>query len=247
MRILFISIAVVLFYNCAEKKKTALATVDSSGVVLHTNTFDGGFSTLGEESRNSIVYDSTSSMYCKHENLSTQFDFQLYLNRYTCTEEYHDSCTVKLIVLDKKNKQPCDSIQLYSNFYDATIFTDCKHVRSYSTQFNVNEQVVDNYYGDIIVADFNFDNREDVALINDMGGNAGSLYSFFIQNTDRKFVKDPFLTDSMEFFPSKIDKVHKRLTTYVHAGVCGLGEHIYVFNDTCWKQQSHKIINICKD
>ena len=119
---------------------------------------------------------------------------------------------------------------------------------SYSTKFNIEKKIVDNNYGDIIVADFNFDNKDDIALVNDMGGNGGVFYSYYIQNKDRKFIKDVYLTDSMTYFPSKINKNSKTLITYVHAGVCGLGEHIYRLdiNKNCWKDESHKIIDICK-
>jgi len=152
------------------------------------------------------------------------------------------------LLVDKASKVTLDSIELYSHFYYESIFKDCKNVISYSTKFNIGKKLVNNDYGDIIVADFNFDNKDDIALINDMGGNGGVFYSYFVQNKDRQFIKDMYLTDSMTYFPSEMNKTKKTLTTYVHAGVCGLGEHIYTFNinNNCWKEESHKIIDICE-
>jgi len=52
----------------------------------------------------------------------------------------------------------------------------------------------------------------------------------------------------MTYFPSKIEKKTKALVTYVHAGVCGLGEHVYLLDRAGgdqWKQKSHRIIDVC--
>jgi len=248
MKNIIVLVVILLFYNCAPKTITELKPlIDTSSVLANTNTYDGGFSEFGTQSRR-IAYDSISSMHCQHKNLSRDFNIDVFIEKKIDTTEGHVSSDVKILLFDKIRNILFDSIQLHSEFYYGTIFDDCKNVRSYTTGFNKEKEAMDNHYGDIVVADFNFDDREDIALINDMGGNAGPLYSFFIQDADRMFKKDIFLTDSMEFFPAKIDKVKKKLTIYVHAGVCGLGEHIYAYesNTGLWKEESHKIINICK-
>lgn len=243
-------IVTVLLYSCSSKnqnEKKLKSSIDFSAVVIDTSTYDAGFSELGEASEN-IQYNSILSRNCTYQNLSKNFDIKALFNRYISIAETRDSFSVKLILIDKTSKVSFDSIELYSYYYYQTVFKDCKNVMSYITKFNIKKDIVDNNYGDIIVADFNFDNKEDIAVINDSGGNAGPLYSFFIQSKDRKFIKDAYLTESLEFFPSEINKNKKTLTTYVHAGVCGLGEHIYTFdvNKNCWKEESHHIINICK-
>lgn len=148
----------VLLYSCSSKnqnEKKLKSSIDS--VEVDTNTYDGSFSELGTQPR-SIVYDSISTMYCEHKNLSANFSIQVRLNRYISTAEDHDSCSVKLLLVDKRSKVPFDSIELYSHFYYGSIFKDCKNVMSYSTKFNIKKKIVDNDHGDIIVADFNFDN-----------------------------------------------------------------------------------------
>jgi len=114
---------------------------------------------------------------------------------------------------------------------------------SFSTKFKANREIVDNYFGDIVVADLNFDGNDDITIINDSGGNGGSEYIYYTQTTFKKFVLEPFLTDSVVYFPTQIDKVKKQLTTYVHAGACCVGRHIYQYDKmkNSWHQIRHKI------
>jgi hypothetical protein len=115
---------------------------------------------------------------------------------------------------------------------------------SYTTKFKADRAISDNFFGDIVVADLNFDGNDDIAVVNNGGGNGGPLYNFYIQTNDKRFVLDNFLTDSVMYFPTKIIKAKKRLITYVHAGACCVGENIYQYNKTknTWTQTNHKII-----
>jgi hypothetical protein len=180
-------------------------------------------------------------------NLSNQFDINVNFHRYTNTLEMYDSCVVKLYLTEKETEAVTDTISIISHFYFDKIFEDCNNVLSYTTKTNVAKEVVDNYYGDIVVADLNFDDKDDLAVINDSGGNSGTFYSYFIQGDNHKFALEQFLTDSMTYFPTKINKTEKTLITYVPAGVCGLGEHVYLLDqgNNQWTQKSHRIIDIC--
>jgi len=90
----------------------------------------------------------------------------------------------------------------------------------------------------LIIVDFNFDGKDDIAIINDSGGNGGPLYNFYIQNQKGLFSLNKFLTEQMSFFPAYINKKEKTLTTFVHAGVNRIAKTIYKFNvaDQTWKQ-----------
>jgi hypothetical protein len=55
----------------------------------------------------------------------------------------------------------------------------CGAVRSYETGKNAHKAVVDNDYGDLVVADINFDGLADVVLKTDGGGNGGPYYTFY--------------------------------------------------------------------
>ena len=191
----------------------------------------------------------TETNNCEQTNLSNQFDISIDFQRYVDTIETDQFCLIKVFIKDKLSKSIIDSFTIKSSFIYSFMFLCCDSMTSYTTNFKADREIVDNYFGDIVVADLNFDGYDDIAVVHDGGGNGGPLYNFYMQTNNRKFLKDNFLTDFVEFFPSKINNKNKTLTTYVHAGVCGLGEHIYKFDKkkNIWKEKSHRIINICKE
>lgn len=184
---------------------------------------------------------------CHQTNLSTQFDISINFKRYTDTIVQQDSCFFTVYLYNKSTKSLIDSFFIASSFISSE-FANCDNMTSYTTKFKADREIVDNYFGDIVVADLNFDGNDDIAVINDCGGNGGPLYSYYIQTSKKKFILDSFLTDSMVFFPSEINSKNKTLTTYVHIGVCGLSEDIYKFNKTkkSWTKKSSKYINVCE-
>lgn len=245
MKLIGCFVCLFVFYiflaGCHSKQKTQKPVEDS--IKLDT-VYTATSTQVPEEKR---VYDSVSTKLFAFKNLSRQFDVHLDITRFVEGDIIHDSCIVKAILIDKKSKDVFDSLLVtslffYSNFYDLPA-----HIVSYSTGTNVFKQVVDNYVGDLAVIDLNFDGKDDVALISDMGGNGGPLYSYFLQQPNRKFVLDRYLTDSMSYFPD-VNKKRNTLTTYVHAGACCVGKHVYKFNTSNqqWKQVEHVILGLPK-
>ena len=163
-----------------------------------------------EGNKSSIFYQTLS---CNHTELSNQFDIELDFKRYII-DDYSDSCLIKLLIKDKLTGENFDSILLNLEYLLGRDYENCDSVVSYSTGLNANREILDNYAGDIVIADLNFDGKDDIAFICGNYIDAGSRYAFFIQSDDRKFIKDDFLTDEMEYFPAKIDPLHKQLTTY---------------------------------
>lgn len=185
-----------------------------------------------------IVFSQT----CLHKNLSKEFNFEIKVRKITTAQEV-DSTIVKIIVSNKiTNKK--QEFNFGSSFLFEKTFIDCKTVRSYSTGINKNAQIIDNDFGDIIIADFNFDNREDFAVKNDSGGNGGPLYNFYIQDKNKNFVLDNFLTTQMAFFPSKFVIKNKRLITYVHANAYQLSENTFEYNEQLkkWKYKASRLV-----
>lgn len=180
---------------------------------------------------------------CVHSDLSSQFNIGTDFKRIK-----DDSCIVIIAIKDKDSNKTKESIKYSSLYLFDTVFKNCESVRSYQTHVNDTIEVVDNDYGDLIIADFNFDGLDDIAVIKDSGGNGGPLYNFYTQGKNGRFYFDKFLSEKMEFFPTKINSQDKTLVTYVHAGVCGLSEMIYSYNSktSTWQRISHKIIDICK-
>jgi len=221
-----------------------------------------GCSTQQEQKNSNLFTDSlkveqegkskftlTETNNCEQTKLSNQFDIAIDFKRYVDTIEIDQICFLKVVIKDKLSKTMIDSFSIKSSFIYSFMFLSCDSMTSYTTMFKADRETVDNYFGDIVVSDFNFDGYDDIAVVNDGGGNGGPLYSFYLQTNLRRFIKNNFLTDSVEFFPSKINRKDKTLTTYVHAGVCGLSEYIYKLdiNKNIWTEKSHRIINICEE
>jgi hypothetical protein len=195
-----------------------------------------------------IKKDSVLIQECFYTDLSNTFDYKIHFKRMFNVDGIHDSCIVQLNIIDKKTHIQVDSLIVYSTFLYGIVFQNCNNARSYITGKNEHKEVADNDYGELIIADYNFDSREDIALIRDSGGNGGPVYNFYIQGDNNKFLLDKYLTDSMEFFPSEFNKKKRSLVIYVHAGACWIGEHKYHINKKTgqWKQLSHKLINVCE-
>jgi hypothetical protein len=184
-----------------------------------------------------------TNMNCEKSDLSKQFDITINFDRYSDTTEFYDSDIVRVYLKDKKTKVVFDSISLRSIYYYDDPFTKCDSLISYSTGINTEKEIIDNNFGDLIIADLNFDKKDDIAIMNDYGGNSGPYYSYFIQNKERKLVLDNYLTDSVSFFPSVIDKSKNNITISAVAGAYRVGVDTYHFDNITkkWKHASHKI------
>ncbi len=164
---------------------------------------------------------------CVHENLSVRFDFRTRL----VYDEKSGISTISVDIIDKSQRGNIQTVTIKGEGFYADSFSACNSVRSYTT--NVNDDLPsggENDSGNLIVADFNFDGREDFALKRDKGGNGGPLYEFYVQSADKKFHSDKFLTDTMEFFPLKVDAKKKRLTTLVHANAYQMCKQVYQYD-----------------
>ncbi|OXA78560.1 hypothetical protein SAMN05444397_10954 [Flavobacterium aquidurense] len=180
---------------------------------------------------------------CLYKNLSKEFNFEIRVRKITIPKEEIDSNAVKIIVYNKiSNKK--QEFNFGSNFLFEKTFIDCKTVRSYSTGINENAEIIDNEFGDLIIADFNFDGKEDFAVKNDSGGNGGPTYNFYIQGKNKDFTLDNFLSTEMKFFPSKFITKSKQLVTYVHANAYQLSENIFEYNEKFkkWKYKKFRLI-----
>ena len=140
---------------------------------------------------------TTFSQICNHTNLSGQFDIKVSAVKINNTVTGSDSCLATIILLEKKSKKIIQKIKVGSTHFSENVFKDCSFVQSYQTKMNHAFDVVDNNYGDLIVADFNFDGKDDFAVIKDSGGNGGPLYDFYIQGKEKRFFRDEFLSDTM--------------------------------------------------
>lgn len=192
------------------------------------------------------ILDSTPAVYgqnCKHTHLSGRYDFETAIVRIP-RGDYWDSSVVRLTIIEKRDKKQVQQITINSTFLFSSAFSNCNAVRSYVTGLNSNLADTDNDFGDLVIADLNFDGAEDIALKQDSGGNAGPVYNFYLQQKNRQFIADTFLTKHMEFFPTRINVKSRTLVTLAHANAYQMAEHTYKFNQATgkWEQIKHRLI-----
>jgi len=191
-----------------------------------------------------LLFSVCRAQVCKYTSLSKNFDFTTSVKRFVVNKRAIDSCkiTVEVNCRSTGKKQ---IISLSSGYMFSNDFQDCKNIRSYITGVNKNANADDNDYGNFIVADFNFDSREDFAVKHDSGGNGGPFYSYYIQDIKGNFALDKFLTGTMVFFPNKFNAKLKSLVTLVHASTVSVSEITYKFypKKSVWKQVKQRIIS----
>lgn len=181
---------------------------------------------------------------CTHTNLSRKYVFITSLKRIKGDAGFQTAiASVKII--DKKTGKFIQILHTDSGFFFADAFSKCNHVRSYSTGINKLKVPEDNDFGDLVIADLNFDGKEDFALKKDSGGNGGPVYDFYMQAKDGKFYLDSFLTNQMEFFPD-IKKSKRTLVTLVHANAYQMGEQTYRLDSktNTWKMIRHRFLTV---
>lgn len=170
-----------------------------------------------------------------HKNLSKRFNYQSFIQR--IPTDYQDSCVIKIEVYEKNNPKIFYTVNLISTYLleDSTFVN--KNVRSYITGKNVHQRIVDNQYGDIVIADFNFDNLEDFAIKREEGGNGGPIYNFYLAQKNT-FILDEYLSDTMATFPNKINKKEKILQTLGRASAVSTCKISYKYNPIkgTWKE-----------
>lgn len=221
MRILFNFLCVLLFFGCQNNSQPE--------------------SSDRTELQNHIEFKLISDLECFDSESSKQFDLKVEFLKYE-----NDSAAIKIIVFDKNSDLPKDSLTLAADTIWRGVFEDCKNIRSYSDQTILNNEISDNYFGDLVISDFNFDGNDDLAVFRNHGNSSGPFYDFLIQQDDLKFISDQFLKDSVRIFPSEIDSADRMIKTFEHLGVCGLIENSYQLDDSGkWKLKNQKEINIC--
>jgi hypothetical protein len=183
------------------------------------------------------------SQNCIHTNLSKEYDFTTKSIVFKSTKELIDSCAIT-VEISKKGTDNKQAINFKSGWMFDGVFMDCNAVRSYSTGINKTVDVTDNDFGDVIVADFNFDGKDDLAVKIAFEGNGGPTYAYYLQNSNGKFIKDKYLTETVSFFPDTIDAKNKVLITRVHANAYQRCETTYKQGiKGSWKETGKRFID----
>ena len=190
------------------------------------------------------LWDSTKTVSRKYIDLSLKYNYIHTSKLFFHGNAFRIKSITRLIIAMKSNSI-LDTIEL-SNWYIRD--SDCPdEPRSFISGRNLNKEWADNYCGSFVVADLNFDGREDVAVFYDFP-NMGAIYKFFIQTLDGKYRVQKFLSDSIGFFPSEFDKRNKILEFNARSGLCGVVTKKYKYMDRSieYKIISDKYTRICK-
>jgi hypothetical protein len=118
--------------------------------------------------------------------------------------------------------------------------------RSFVTGKNAHYDDVDNYCGEIVIADLNFDGLEDFATPVNSGADNGPHYAFYIQNELNKFKLNNYLTENVVWFPEKINDSLMTLTNEIPGSVYYLYTHSYKYDTISkkWKKVKSYSIDI---
>jgi hypothetical protein len=190
-----------------------------------------------------LVSSVTSGQSCTHADLSHNFTFLTKVQRIKIGAQNFDSCLISVSVVKKQSKKTIQTIKYTSTFLYSDAFQRCDFVRSFATGKNLKVEPLDNHYGDLVIADFNFDGKDDFAVISESGVSNGPYYRFYIQNKNGGFRCDKYLSDTMMYFPSNINQKKRTLTTYTLAGSVGVYRRLYFLNKSNeWRLISKKLV-----
>jgi hypothetical protein len=183
------------------------------------------------------------SQQCGYSDLSRKYNYVVSTAKTKNADDGQARVSqIKLQIISKANKRQMQDLTVKPSYLYRNAFSECSAVLSYVTGKNKSAEVEDNDFGDLIVADLNFDGLEDFAVKSDSGGNGGPLYTYFTQNRAGKFREDSYLTERVGYFPATIDARRRVLVTYVHADVSGYNESIFRYNPTTRKWTARKPI-----
>jgi hypothetical protein len=163
---------------------------------------------------------------CLHTDLSTKFDYKVIRSDHQDNDTSLMKSTITIEVYSKSDQKLFQKLQFTSTGYIiSNTFTECSNDRSFITGHNMKPDIADEDYGDIVVADLNFDGKEDFAVKYNIPADVGPEYCYFIQG-DHGFKKDEYLSKNMPFFPWLMKPQKQTLISIVSPN---WGTHIYQF------------------
>ncbi|MBZ5857551.1 XAC2610-related protein [Flavihumibacter profundi] len=151
-----------------------------------------------------ICFISLYAQECNFQDLSNKYNYKLKLIKkkdIDLNQERTES--IELLVVRKLDNTLIQKI----NFGDIGYvyedqLSDCHNAVSYITSYRLELLHDSEIKPTLVIRDFNFDNLEDIAIINNVGMNLPANYTFFTQDKEGKFAKDDFLSNQIMFLPS---------------------------------------------
>jgi hypothetical protein len=165
---------------------------------------------------------------CLYNNLSAHYTFKVISVKDTADDIGASARKVSLLIF--KNNKVKQQINFDAEYLFEDVFKSDTASRSYLTGRNKNAEVPDYDFGDLIIADLNFDGKEDIAIKHDSGGNGGPIYNFYLEDINGRFKLDRYLTEYLGSFPAEINIKRKILRTQIHANVHQEGTKSFQYN-----------------
>jgi hypothetical protein len=190
--------------------------------------------------------DTTVVLYFK--DLSHIYDYKI-IDKYCSAknQNYYDSVLRVIKIFDKKSsliQKIYPNLQM-TPWYFLERNCPLRLSRSYITGKNANYNDMDNYCGEIVVADLNFDGLEDFATPINSGADNGPHYAFYIQNKKNRFEYNSYLTENLTWFPEKINDSLMSFTSSVPCGVYGTWYQTFKYDRILikWKKIENYVID----
>ena len=164
-----------------------------------------------------IYSEFTFAQTCNHTDLSLKYDYKVSVERKNEKNNKLRVSKLTVEIINKTSKKTEQTIVIDTEGLDDNVFTNCNNTRSYITGHNNNKEVLDDDPGDLVIADFNLDGKEDLALKSGKGGIAGPDYKFFTKRNDGTFQEDDFLPsvgNNSNAITSRIKLFHRSFIAY---------------------------------
>jgi len=193
------------------------------------------------------LIDTTVVLY--FNDLSNVYNYKI-IDKYYCvnSHNYHDSVSRVIKIFNKKDSliQIIRPNLKMTPWYFLELSVPLKKSRSYVTGKNVNYKDMDNYCGEIVVADLNFDGLEDFATPIDQGADNGPHYAYYIQNKKNRFLFNKYLTENLIWFPEKINDSLMTFTNEIPCTIYGLNYNTFKYDSISkkWRKIEDYTIDI---
>lgn len=191
-----------------------------------------------------FVSVSSYSQACRDNIISKKFDFEISSKSTDSNDLGSVEIKIKIFSHGKKNLIQIINIESKS-ILKSKSFRNCSDHKSYLKNVNSVIKAYDYDFGDVIVADFNFDGKEDLAIKREEGGNGGPLYNFYLQSENKRFLIDNFLSNEMKTFPYFFDTRNKflRVSKRIDSIKYEIITYQYFSKNNLWKVKSKSEYN----
>lgn len=212
-KLLLLYVFLFIFFSECKKNKTVFKA--SFLYIKESNITNNNIIAKYKYYKNTPkIYDTINVLY--FSDLSYLYNYKIIDKFYTSNNRTYDTI-IRYIKIYNKSDSLLQNIIPHLNITPC-YFNDELGVsisRSFITKKNVKYKGYDNYRGEIIIADLNFDGLEDLATPVGTGCDNGPHYAFYIQSVNNKFELNKYLTENMIWFPDYIKDSLFTLTTLV--------------------------------